>query len=143
MTNGLRPTQHLILLEPTINWNHGDVKAIANNVNVCCYGPCLLVYNECFPKQPFDDPRQQEKEVATLTSTILQRRNTSYPHISLRRPLYQGTQKILQVPILPTLNKPIQPGDKRPKDNTHSINDNCRSSTDHFHVTFPKRKTKY
>ena len=54
--------------------------------------------------------------------------------------LYQGTQKILQVPILPTLSKPIQPGDKRPKDNTQSTYDNCRSSTDHFRVTFPKKR---
>ena len=99
-------------------------------------GPRLLVRNNALPSN-LRRPMATGEGASHTDFNILQRRNT---HILIfpwddhciegnRNPSSTNTSHI---------NESIQPGDKRPKDSTYSINDNCRSLADHSHVTFLK-----
>ena len=126
MTDRLRTTPIWSRWNPQPNWNHDDIKGSHKSSS----------------KQPLNAPQQQKKMTYLnwLTTTILQRVPIRlHGHIlpETRIPS-RHSKSILQVPTFTTLNKPTQPGDAKPKDSTYNINDNCRSSTDHFHVTFPK-----
>ena len=97
--------------------------------------PRLLVLNNA-PSGNLRRPMATE-EIATILTPTYSKDAISISSYFLKRLLYQGSRNPSSTNTS-LANESIYPGDKRPKDSTHSINDNCRSLADHLHVTFLK-----
>ena len=96
--------------------------------------PHLLLFNNA-PSGNLQRPMATE-EIATIPTPTYSEDAISTSSYFMRS-LYQGSK---DPPSTNTslANESTYPGDKRHKDSTYSINDNCRSLADHFHVTFLK-----